>query len=229
LYGDITPNNTEIPSTKSGAGDIRIFGRRIELKYSNPEKRDTHDAILEDIELLLESKVEFCIVALRFDYDHKDGDLVRAVDLPLLRATRAVAPIAIRKHSSANYYGPGIFLPACFVHEIKRITRDKKKTNSYLSVEQVHNLERSCFLQIGPHLLHVDVIGSREDGLLTFLYKRADQVRFEVKVAAQDVTVPYSPAPIRIASIERGDVFASPQLPGRKSVEIEKDVPRLVL
>ena len=120
LYADISPNNTEIPSTRSGSGDIRIFGRKIELKYVNPEKRDKLDTILADIDLLLDSKVEFCIVALRFDSEYKDAHLVRTVDLPLLANKRATVPIA--QHTPYNYYGPGVFLPACFPAAITRVS-----------------------------------------------------------------------------------------------------------
>ena len=231
LYEDISPNNTEIPSTRSGAGDIRIFGRKIELKYVNSDKRDGLDTILADIDLLLESKVEFCIVALRLDAEHKDSHLVHTVGLPLLRGKGTVAPIAI--HTPHNYYGPGIFLPACFPHEIKRISITEggvtKKTNSYLSLEQVQNIERSCFLKIGSNDLHVDVIGSREDGLLIFLYKRADGVTFQQAVAPQNIQFPYDPAAIVIGSIERVDVLRGPKLIGRKASKIEEDVPRITI
>lgn len=228
LYNDISPNNTEIPSTRSGAGDIRIFGRKIELKYVNPEKRDKLDWILADIDLLLESKVEFCIVALRFDAEHQDGHLVRSVDLPLLANKNATAPIA--PHGVQNYYGPGIFLPACYPHEIKRISvmidGKSKRTNSYLSVERTQNMERSSFVKIGANYLHVDVIGAREDGLLMLLYKRADDIRFESIIPAQDIFVPYQPAPLKIGSIERVAVWSAPKLTGRKSAVLEEDVPR---
>ena len=231
LYVDISPNNTEIPSTRSGAGDIKIFGRKIELKYVNPEKRDKLDTILADLDLLLESKVEFCIVALRFDSDHKDNHLVRTVDLPLLAVAGAAAPIA--QHAPGNYYGPGVFFPACYPHSITRpsITEGgkSKKTNSYLLVEHAHNIERSSFLTVGANNLHVDVVGSREDGLLILLYKRADEVTFDVKTPAQDICVPYAPAPLRIASIERVDVLAKPGLAGRKQRVIESDVPRYII
>ena len=231
LYVDISPNNTEIPSTRSGAGDIKIFGRKIELKYINPEKRDKLDTILADLDLLLESKVEFCIVALRFDSDHKDNHLVRTVDLPLLAAAGAVSPIA--QHVPGNYYGPGVFLPACYPHAVVRpsITEGgkPKKTNSYLSVEHTQNIERSSFLKVGPNNLHVDVIGSREDGLLILLYKRADEITFDVKIPAQDISVPYAPAPLRLASIERVDARAKPGLVGRKQKVIESDVPRYII
>lgn len=226
LYKNISPNNTEIPSTRSGSGDIRIFGRKIELKYVNAEKRDKLDSILADIDLLIESKVEFCIVAIRFTIDHKDSHLVRAVDLPLLASNGAIEPIA--DHPPHNYYGPGVFLPACYIHDINRISiteaGSSKKTNSYISVEHVHNIERSCFLGIGNHTLHVDVIGSKEDGLLTFLYKRADDVTMQVVNSAQDITVTYTPAALKLASIERVNVLTKPKLQGRKVLKIEEDV-----
>lgn len=210
---------------------MRIFGRKIELKYVNSEKRDSLETILADIDLLLESKVEFCIVALRLDAEHKDSHLVHTVGLPLLRASGAIAPIAI--HTPHGYFGPGVFLPACFPHEIKRISISEggvtKKTNSYLSLEKVQNIERSCFLKIGSSDLHVDVIGSREDGLLIFLYKRADDVTFEQKAAPQDIQFTYDPAAIRIGSIERVDVLRSPKLIGRKAAKIEEDVPRITI
>jgi len=231
LYDDISPNNTEIPSTRSGAGDIRIFGRKIELKYVNAQKRDKLDTILADIDLLLDSKVEFCVVAIRFDSDHKDSHLVRAVDIPLLPSGGAAEPIA--QHSPHKYYGPGIFLPACFAHEISRISVTEagksKRTNSYLSVEHAHNLERSCFLSVGEHNLHVDVIGSREDGLLIFLYKRAEEVTFDTTGKTQRIEVPYAPAPLLLAKIQRVDVKSKPTLSGRKVSTLESDVPRIEL
>lgn len=231
LYDKISPNNTEIPSTRSGAGDIRIFGRKIELKYANHQKRDKLDTILDDIDLLIESKVEFCIVALRFDSEHKDTHLVRTVELPLLKGRGAVAPIANR--ASHNYYGPGIFLPACYPQKPKRISvteaGETKKTNSYILLEQAHNYERSCFLRIGEHNLHVDIIGSQQDGLLTLLYKRADDITFQVCTAAQDIVVPYEPSAIKIGDIERGNVLANPSLPGRKVRILEEDVPRIAI
>lgn len=231
LYEHISPNNTEIPSTRSGAGDIRIFGRKIELKYVNSEKRDGLDSILADIDLLLEKKVEFCIVALRLDVETRDNHLVHTVGIPLLRARSAVAPIA--NHPPHNYYGPGIFLPACFTHENRRITVTEggvsHRTNSYLSLESAHNLERSCFLQLADCDLHVDVIGSREDGLLILLYKRADDITFETTVAASDILVPYDPAPIRIASISRVNVQSKPGLRGRRNSVLEQDVSRIAI
>ncbi|WP_157511008.1 hypothetical protein [Frateuria sp. Soil773] len=186
---------------------------------------------MADIDLLLESKVEFCIVALRFDSEHKDTHLVRTVDIPLLSANGAAAPIA--QHAPHNYYGPGIFLPACYPHAISRVSITEsgksKKTNSYLSVEQAHNLERSCFLRVGANNLHVDVIGSREDGLLILLYKRADDVTFDTKVGLQSIEVPYAPAPLQLATLERVDVKTKPGLAGRKVGILEQDVPRILL
>lgn len=225
LYEYISPNNTEIPSTRSGAGDIKIFGRKIELKYVNAEKRDSLSSILSDIDLLIEKKVEFCIVSIRFTADHKDNHLVRAVDLPLLARGGATVPIA--NHAPHNYYGPGIFLPACYVHVVERISITEggksKETNSYISVEKVHNIERSCFLAIGNVTLHVDIIGSKEDGLITFLYKWADDMVFK-NISSTDILVPYTPQPLRVASIERVDVWSGPIINGRKSLLLESDV-----
>lgn len=226
LYKNISPNNTEIPSTRSGSGDIRIFGRKIELKYVNAEKRDKLDTLLADIDNLIESKVEFCIVAIRFTGDHKDNHLARAVDLPLLASNCAIVPIA--DHPPHNYYGPGIFLPACYLHAIHRISITEngksKKTNSYISVERVHNIERSCFLKVGNNTLHVDVIGSKEDGLLTFLYKRADNIKIDSLKTPQDITVPYKPTSLKVASIERVNISTEAELIGRKVTLLEQNM-----
>lgn len=163
------------------------------------------------------------------DSEHKDTHLVRTVELPLLKGRGAVAPIANR--TPHNYYGPGILLPACYLQKPKRISLTEagksKKTNSYILLEQAQNYERSCFLRIGGHDLHVDVIGSRQDGLLTFLYKRADDMTLEVCTAVRAIVVPYEPSAIKIGDIERGNVLTKPSLPGRKVRIFEEDVPRI--
>ncbi|GKW10956.1 MULTISPECIES: hypothetical protein [Pectobacterium] len=226
LYEYISPNNTEIPSTRSGSGDIRVFGRKIELKYINADKRDKLDTILADLDCLIDSKIEFCIIAIRFTVEHKDNHLVRAVDLPLVSSTNAAVPIA--NHYPHNYYGPGIFLPACYIHEIRRIPiaegGKSKKTNSYISVEHVHNIERSCFIQIGKNILHVDIIGSKEDGLLTFLYKRADKITITTLQDSKDIFIPYTPFPLKLASVERVNISTNSSLIGRKTSLIEENV-----
>ncbi len=229
LYEDISPNNTEIPSTRSSDGDIRVFGRKIEIKYVNAKKRDKLDDLLADIDLLLNSKVEFCVISVRFDHEERDAHLVRAVDLPLIPNSGATAPVSTHVNGGTTYYGPGIFLPACYTHANNRIPVSSggrsKKTNSFISVEQSHNIERSCFFQVGTNLLHVDVIGSREDGLMTFLYKRADDLEFGPPSASHSITIPYAPAPLQVATLERGDVKTKPRMEGRAISVIERDVP----
>jgi len=221
LYEHLSPNNTEIPSTRSGSGDIRIFGRKIELKYSNYDKRDKLEWLLDDIDLLVAGRVDFCVFSFRFEREHNDLHVSRALELPLLKGSGASAPIA-KRSAPTDYYGPGILLPVCYPEAISRISVTtagiSKKTNSYLRFNLASNIDRSIFVCIGNSVMHVDVIGSCEDGLLTLLYKIADGVRFSVN-ASHDVVVPYLPAPIKVATHDVADVFTSPGMIG-KSVEL---------
>lgn len=197
LYRRISPNNVEIPSTRSGHGDIRIFGRRIELKYANGEKGDSLDAVLEDFDLLLQYKIEFCLVVLRLDVAVRDDYLHSVIKVPALAKGKPVQAFPRHYVDEESYCGPAIFLGAVYPHEVGAITPRAgkgKNATAYLSFEPAHSIERSYFLEVATRLVHCDVLGSREDG---FLGNAATKAR---KLSHNHAGCPRKEASKRVAS-----------------------------
>ena len=213
LYEFISPNNVEIPSTRSGHGDIRIFGRKIELKYASNEKVESLDAVLEDFDLVLEDKIEFSIVAIRLDATSTDNHLHRAVKLPMLAKAGAGTNFGDHGTTPNVYKGISIFLAATFPHAPKPITMKTgkgKNATSYLSFENAPAITRSSFMETPRGLVHVDAIGCKEDGLIIFLYKKAHHIKLEdvAEAALSSIEIPYAPVPIKIASVRLVNAFS---------------------
>jgi hypothetical protein len=234
LYEFISPNNVEIPSTRSGHGDIRIFGRKIELKYASNEKVETLEAILEDFDLVLEDKIEFSIVAIRLDASVSDNHLHRAVKVPMLAKTGVPATFGDHGTAPHTYKGISIFLAAVFPHAPKAITLKTgkgKNATSYLSFESSPAIARSSFVETPKGLIHVDVIGCKEDGLIIFVYKKAHHVTLtDVQAgAAVNIDIPYAPAPLNIGSMRLVQAFSMLQkFPGNPALGltlVESNVP----
>ena len=208
LYKRISPNNVEIPSTRSGHGDIRIFGRRIELKYANGEKGDSLETVLQDFDLLLQDKIEFCLVVLRLDVAAGDDYLHSVIKVPALAKGKA-APNFARHDFDGNkkYCGPALFLGAVYPHQVGAInprTGKGKNATAYLSFEQAHALERSYFLEAVGRLIHCDVLGSREDGFLAFLFKIADGLHLsDVLNTASRIVIPHAAGDVDLADCRR--------------------------
>jgi hypothetical protein len=212
LYKHISENNVEIPSTRSGHGDIKIFNRRIELKYASNEKQETLDSIVEDFELLLDTKIEFLIVAMKLDPGVLENHLHRCVHFPKLKQEGELATFGRKTHDGIEYRHISIFLAATYPHAPTVITETPGKGNkssSYLSFECAHCVSRSSFLSTPKGLIHVDVIGSREDGLICFLFKRADYITLVKNPITQvvPIEIPYVP-PITIAEYAPVDVWS---------------------
>jgi hypothetical protein len=234
LYTHISPNNVEIPSTRSGHGDIKIFNRRIELKYASNEKPEQLEAVIEDFELLLESKIEFSIVAIKLDSSAVDNYLHRCIHMPMLAAMGAQPGFGNRAIAGHTYKQISIFLAATYPHAPKAMKLKEgrgKNSTAYLSFESTCAITRFSFLDTPKGLLHVDVIGSKEDGLMCFLFKRADGVQL-VDVEANtknDICIPYAPNPIKIAESRIVNVEAKSQKGGltqaTRCVTVESSVP----
>ena len=204
LYSHISPNNVEIPSTRSGHGDIKVFNRKIEIKYASNEKTEDLAGVIEDFELLLESKIEFVIVAIKLDTSAVDNFLHRCIHMPMLSAQNARADFGNKVLRGQNYKQISIFLPATYPHAPQAMTlrtgRGKNST-AYLSIERTFSISRSSFLDTGNGLIHVDVIGSKEDGLICFLYKRADGIELvDTQVPHTEIQIPYNPNPLVIGT-----------------------------
>jgi hypothetical protein len=213
IYKHISENNVEIPSTRSGHGDIKIFNRKIELKYASTEKQEDLDSITEDFELLLESRIEFSIVAAKIDTPIIENHLHRCIHFPKLKQEGEAADFGRRTHDGAQYRNISIFLAATYPHAPTIITETPGKGNkssSYLSFESSHSLSKSSFLTTHKGLIHVDVVGSREDGLICFLFKRANNIELVRTAPAHgpiQIEIPYAP-PIRIATCTHVDVWS---------------------
>jgi len=210
LYERISPNNVEIPSTRSAHGDIKIFGRRIEIKYANSEKVEALDKVLEDFDLLLEAKIEFALVALRLDVAQTDSYLHNCIRVPMLKANGGDGDFAAHGFNGSSYTGVGIFLPGTFPHAPKPLTLrvgSGKNSTTYLTFEASSSIDRSAVLEIGNNLIHVDVIGSREDGFIAFLFKRMDGFELvDHQMSQRLIQIPYTPTPIILARCRTADV-----------------------
>jgi hypothetical protein len=221
LYEFISPNNVEIPSTRSGHGDIIVFGRKIELKYASNEKNESLEAVLKDFDLLLDDKIEFSIVAIRLDASAADNYLHRAISLPMLKKTGAPPAFGVHTASPHAYKGISIFLAATYQHAPKVITMKSgkgKNPTAYLSLETAPAIARSSLLEINKKMVHVDVIGCKEDGLVIFLYKKARHINLTVvQNSAFNIDIPYQPAPINIATGSFVDVYVERQKFGANS------------
>lgn len=195
IYKFISADNVEIPSTASGHGDIKIFERRIELKYASNNKIQNINVIIEDLELLFDDKIEFFIVSVRPDTTKLDYYVHRCISMPMLAKTPpkshsqpqstlqinpTTTPFEKRVFNQKDYNYISIFLPATYAHSPINMGDSKgkgKKSTAYLSWMNNSGISRSSFLETPFGLIHVDVIGSKEDGLISLLYKKADKIK----------------------------------------------------
>ncbi len=218
LYKFISPNCVEIPSTRSGRGDINIFGRKIELKYASRQKQVGIVSIIADCDRLLRQEVEFCIVSISLETDAEDSYVDTCIPLPVMNPA-TVTPDFGNTGAAPNIYRKvSLFLAATYPHFINITAPGAvgRPTYRYLSFEDVSAISRSSFLQTFQGLIHVDVIGSREDGLITFLYKRADQVQADPLAASpiQDIKIPSAPNPVIIGQYQLVDAVSRTQKTG---------------
>jgi hypothetical protein len=216
LYSYVSPNNVEIPSTRSGNGDIKIFGRKIELKYASSDKREGLGSFLEDFDLLLNSRIEFCIMAIKLDASKDDKYVHRCVHLPMLPQSGALGTFGNRSIAGSTYKSISVFLSATYPHastKMKVRVGKGKNATAFLSFEAVTAIARSSFLETHMGVIHVDVIGSREDGLMCFLYKRADNVKL-IDVPGGitgQFEIPNNPSPIVIGTTRMVNAVADSQ------------------
>ncbi|WP_114145650.1 hypothetical protein [Vibrio sp. L85] len=211
LYNYISPNNVEIPSTRSAHGDIKIFGRRIELKYANNDKVEKLESFLNDFDLLLDDKIEFSIMAIRTDVVHTDNFLHNCVRTPMLKPSGANNQFCMHQSNLSGkakvskkyeYKGPSVFLPAVYPHEIRNLTIREgqgRKSTAYLSFENINAIDRSSIIQIDENYIHCDVIGSREDGFIAFLYKKMCGTQVRNKKISDRVSIEYKPNNLELA------------------------------
>lgn len=233
LYKHIAPDNVQIPSTRSGGGDLVVFGRKLELKYASNEKPEhLTRSVIRDFERLMEAKIEFSLLSVRLDSGPEDEFLHNVLHMPMLSTKSPKPGFGIRQIDNRPYMCISIFLSATYPHEVTPITpRDKQGKNStaYLSLEKAAAISRSSFLRTPRGLVHVDVVGSKEDGLLSFLFKRADCATLKEKIIPpRDMFIP-GHAPLKISQLSLADVFVYTQKEALKEAlaadPIEKDVP----
>lgn len=233
LYKHIAPDNIQIPSTRSGGGDLVVFGRKLELKYASNEKPEhLTRSVIRDFERLMEDKIEFSLLSVRLDPGPEDEFLHNVLHMPMLSNKSPKPGFGIRLIDSHPYMCISIFLSATYPHEVRPITpRDKQGKNStaYLSLEKAAAISRSSFLRTPRGLVHVDVIGSKEDGLLSFLFKRADCATLAEKITPpRNILIP-GRNPIKISQLSLVDAFVYTQKEPLKEVlapdPIEEGVP----
>lgn len=211
LYKHIAPDNIQIPSTRSGGGDLVVFGRKIELKYASNEKPEHLSAsLIRDFERLMKASIEFFLFSVRLDPCPEDEFVHQVLAMPMLNATKYKHGFGSRKIDQHSYMYISILLAAVYPHEVRPISpkNQPKNATGYMSFESAGAISRSSFLKTPLGLIHVDVVGSKEDGLLSFLFKRADCASLVTKANShRDIFIPHS-LPIKIGECELVDAFA---------------------
>ena len=194
IYKHISPGYIEIPSTRSGNGDVRIFDRKVEIKYCSSEKPILLADVIYDFWQLLHHKIEFSIVAIKLGTDEGARYLHHCIHSPMLKMKDPDALMLDVEEPPNTYKQVGIFLPATYFHTIRTISIRKgkgKNSTAYMSFLPVTAIARSSFLVTPKARIHVDVIGSMEDGLLCFLYTRADGVQLDpASSESYDIIIP---------------------------------------
>lgn len=239
LNEDIAAGNVQIPSTRSGEGDIQVFGRKIELKYAHHSKPVSINSFAEDFDLLLKGEIDFAILAVALDRTPDDAFVHQCVRMPKLKKNGATADFYKGSSYTQLYRQISLVLPAAYPHKLTDVAEKDGKGNRetvYLSFEQCTAIARSSFLEIGRSAtgtdyqhIHVDVIGSVEDGSLHFLYKRAQAIELvDVANSGRTVEIPYDPTAIPIAEVRYVNVHAkhrTSSTPGGPGVIVEGPVP----
>jgi len=198
LFKRVSPYSIEIPSTRSGAGDIQIAGRKIEIKYASRAKQVAMGRVVEDWDSMLSGATDFCIVSIRTDRTANDDFLDNCITPAVVTPGKLPPTWAM---TSAGYRDIGMFLSATFTWGPFTSATGVKgpPVYRYLPFEAAPAIARSCFLQTGRALLHVDTVGSREAGLISFLYKRADcvAIRGQSQLAWVDLKLDIDPSLIQ--------------------------------
>jgi hypothetical protein len=104
----------------------------------------------------------------------------------------------------------------------------KKKPTAYLSFEISSAVDRSSFLETPGGLIHTDVIGSKEDGLISFLFKRADNIELKpLSTTYTPIDIPYNTKGIRISEYYLSDAvcYTAKDTKKLRARTIETNVP----
>lgn len=141
---------------------------------------------------------------------HADEFVHNCIRMPMLRAAGGDPTFANHACGNISYSGPGIFLPATYPHAPRPVTlrvgRGKNST-AYLTFERSSAIERSTIIEVQSSLIHCDVIGSREDGFLAYLFKRMDGFELIAHQGTERIVqIDYQPNPIVLARCRTADV-----------------------
>lgn len=186
----------------------------------------TKEDFFDDFEDLLSHKVDFCLLSINTTPSKSGNYFNTFISIPSISWKLPNINDLYRKLDNAYYSICGVFLPATYTHKIKSInTRVGKGKNitSYLSFEMNTSLIRSSFIKFEDTIIHVDVIGSKEDGSICYLYKRADGLRIKNEREFSYIYVPHREQSIILAKCSLADIYPVSTKPVLKKQLEEKE------
>ena len=179
------------PSTRSADGDIKILNKKIELKFKNFTSKNLvpMGEVIEDFDSVIQGETDFFIIAFQFKYKEPHStNFHKYINFHELKNTYSGngTKYTYRKEKkSIGYKAYSIFLGGCFIEEPSLVKLDSSKkngVNSYVSFEHMSNIRKEYFLAVRDDVyIHTNVIGSPEDGIIYFLYSRAEGIIFHKK------------------------------------------------
>jgi len=206
------------PANATGQGDLRLPNLRctIEIKFANADKfqplatpgpatrTPTLTEIAKDIDSLRgQSHFAMLGVQLRTATD----DLAQkhyayaedCLDVPNLTNTydpiawynsRQEKLVSLNKGSQSDWFGPGLYLPACEI--APRVFKTQGGQGMFLKWKQSYRFSRRAILRINDDAyLHEDIFGCAEIGRLIFLLTALDPSRVSLVGTPSDIHVAY--------------------------------------
>ena len=179
------------PSTRSADGDIKILNKKIEIKFKNFTSNNLvpMGEVIEDFDSVVHGKTDFFMIAFQFKYEESNStNFHKYINFHELKNTYSGNGTKYTYRSqkkSIGYKAYSIFLGGCFIEKPRLVKLDSSKKNginSYVSFEHMSNIRKEYFLEVSDDMyIHANVIGSPEDGIIYFLYSRAEGIIFHKK------------------------------------------------
>ena len=236
--------NIYIPSTSSGAGDININDRKIEIKfccthgeYKKTSEKISINEIEKDFNSLLKREAQFFLIAFRIGTNLSDRHPENFINFKDMKSADSVnfKFDDIKNGVQYNYKLGSIFLSATRWHDSESIRDDKSHTaktaKCYFDFESINSIERSSLLEVHQDIfIHTTVIGSIEDGVLCFLFCHADDIDVRKQGSPEEIKIKNkvskgSSIDVILGYEQGADIYSKSCRKSHNSKLLEKDVP----